>query len=123
MTPKEVVQTMYDCFTTGDMEKFASMYHGDAVIKVNGMHSFSGKHEGIVAWMSVLSTIPAMFDNFSVNPINMIAEGNQVFTQLHAKADGMDANFGHYHKIDDGKTTAIWIYGASQQMAPAMTAV
>ena len=35
MTPKEVVQTMYDCFTTGDMEKFASMYHGDAVIKVN----------------------------------------------------------------------------------------
>jgi len=22
MTPKEVVQTMYDCFTTGDMVKF-----------------------------------------------------------------------------------------------------
>jgi ketosteroid isomerase-like protein len=40
MTSKEVVQTMYDCFTTGDMEKFASMYHEDAIIKVNGMHTF-----------------------------------------------------------------------------------
>ena len=123
MTSKEVVQTMYDCFTTGDMEKFASMYHEDAIIKVNGMHSFSGTHEGIAAWMSVLSTIPAMFDNFSVTQTNMIAEGNQVFTQLHAKADGMDANFGHYHKIEDGKIKEFWIYDDSQKMAHTMKAV
>ena len=67
------------------------------------MHRFSGVHQGINAWMNVLSQIPPRYDNFSVTPINMIAEGDQVFTQIHAKADGMEADFGHFHKIVDGK--------------------
>jgi hypothetical protein len=31
----------------------------------------------------------------------MIAEGEQVFTQIHAKADGMEADFGHFHENVD----------------------
>ena len=93
MTPKEVIAKNYECFNTGDMETFVSLYHDDVVIKMNGMHRFSGVHKGIDAWMEILSQVPGLFDDFSVTPTNMIAEGDQVFTQIHAKAKGLDAIF------------------------------
>ena len=123
MTPKEVVAKGYECFNTGDMETFVTLFHADVVVTINGMHIFSGVHEGIDAWMGVLAQVPARYDNFSVTPTNMIAEGDQVFTQLLAKADGVDANFGHYHKVVDGKIKEFWIYDDSQKMAHAMKAV
>ena len=113
----------YACFNTGDMETFVSLYHDDVVIKMNGMHRFSGLHKGIDAWMELLSSIPARFEDFSVTPMNMIAEGDQVFTQIHAKAKGLDADFGHYHKLVDGKIKEFWIYDDSQKMAHVMKAV
>ncbi len=123
MTPKEVIEKNYECFNTGGMETFVSLYHDDVVVKVNGMHRFSGVHNGLDAWMEILSQVPALFDDFSVTPTNMIAEGDQVFTQIHAKAKGMDANFGHYHKIVDGKIKEFWIYDDSQKMAHVMKAL
>ena len=53
----------------------------------------------------------------------MIAEGDQVFTQIHAQAKGLDANSGHYHKLVDGKIKEFWIYDDSQKMAHVMKAV
>tara|TARA_B100000941_G_scaffold102077_1_gene71469 strand:+ start:332 stop:703 length:372 start_codon:yes stop_codon:yes gene_type:complete len=123
MTPKEIVAKNYECFNTGDMETFVSLYHDDVTITLNGMHRFSGVHQGINAWMNVLSQIPSRYDNFSVTPVNMIAEGDQVFTQIHAKADGLEADFGHFHKIVDGKIKEFWIYDDSQKMAHVMKAV
>lgn len=43
--------------------------------------------------MDILAQILARYDSFSVTPINKICDRNQIFTQLHAKADRMDANF------------------------------
>ena len=123
MTPKEVIEKNYECFTTGDMEIFVSLYHEDAVVTINGTHEFSGTHNGIKAWMNVLAQIPGRYSNFAVTPVNMICDGNQVFTQLHAKAEGMDANVGHFHKLVDGKIKEMWIYDDSQQMAQAMKSV
>ena len=54
MTPKEVIEKNYECFNTGDMETFVSLYHEDVVVTINGMHRFSGVHKGINAWMEVL---------------------------------------------------------------------
>ena len=42
MTPKEVVQQGYDCFSTGDMETFVGLFHEDFKVFMNGMHKFSG---------------------------------------------------------------------------------
>ena len=101
MTPKEVITKNYECFKTGDMETFVSLYHEDVVVTINGMHRFSGIHKGINAFLEVLGGIPSRYENFSVTAINMIAEGDQVFTQIHAKAEGMDADFGHFHRLVD----------------------
>ena len=38
MTPKEIVQKNYECFSTGDMETFRTLYAENAVVKVNGIH-------------------------------------------------------------------------------------
>jgi ketosteroid isomerase-like protein len=123
MTPKDVVAKNYECFNTGDMETFVSLYHEDVVVTVNGMHRFSGVHKGINAFLEVLGGLPSRFENFSVTPTNMIAEGDQVFTQIHAKAEGLDANFGHFHRLVDGKIKEFWIYDDSQKMAHVMKAV
>tara|TARA_B110000438_G_C15285339_1_gene424467 strand:- start:25 stop:156 length:132 start_codon:yes stop_codon:yes gene_type:complete len=42
MTPKEVIKKNYECFQTGDIETFSTIYHEDAVIVMNGLHRFSG---------------------------------------------------------------------------------
>jgi ketosteroid isomerase-like protein len=123
MTPKEVIAKNYECFNTGDMQTFVSLYHEDVVVTINGMHRFSGVHKGINAFMEVLGGIPSRYEKFSVTPINMIAEGDQVFTQIHAEAEGMDADFGHYHRLVDGKIKEFWIYDDSQKMAHAMKAI
>ena len=65
MTPKDVVAKNYECFNTGDMETFVSLYHDDVVVTINGMHRFSGTHRGIEAWVQVLSQVPARFEDFS----------------------------------------------------------
>ena len=93
------------------------------MVTINGMHRFSGVHKGINAWMEVLGSIPPRYEDFSVTPTNMIVEGDQVFTQLHTQAKGLDANFGHYHKLVDGKIKEFWIYDDSQKMAHVMKAV
>ena len=103
MTPKEVVQKGYDCFASGDMETFVGLFHEDCSVTINGMHKFSGTYNGIKEFMGVLALIPTHFDNFSVTVANMISDGDQVFTQLDGKADGMDAKFGHFHKLEAGK--------------------
>ena len=59
--------------------------------------------------MGVLTLIPSHYDNFSVIVVNMISEGDQVATQLDAFADGMEAEFGHFHKIEGGKIKKFWI--------------
>jgi ketosteroid isomerase-like protein len=113
----------YEYFNTGDMETFVSLYHEDVVVTINGMHRFSGVHQGINALMEVLGSIPPRYEDFSLTPTNMIIDGDQVFTQLQAKAKGWDANCGHYHKLVDGKIKEFWIYDDRQKMAHVIKAV
>ena len=34
MTLKEVIEKNYECFNTGDMETFVSLYHEDVVVTI-----------------------------------------------------------------------------------------
>ena len=52
MTPKEVVQKGYDCFSTGDMKTFVGLFHEDVKVVMNGMHKLSGTYNGINEFMS-----------------------------------------------------------------------
>jgi len=117
-----VVQKGYDCFASGDMETFVGLFHEDCTCTINGMHKFSGTYNGINEFMGALAQIPTHYDNFAVTVTNMISDGDQVFTQLDGKADGMEGKFGHFHKLEDGKIKEFWVYDDSQKMAHAMKA-
>jgi ketosteroid isomerase-like protein len=52
MTPKEIAQSAYDCFASGGMETFASLFAEDATIVVNGMSKFSRTYNGVGDWMA-----------------------------------------------------------------------
>ena len=125
MTPKEVVQKNYECFTTGDMTTFRTLYAEDAVVKVNGIHKLSGTYHGPDNWMSALSQVPQLYDEFKIELVNIIAEGDHVFAMLHATAVGsgkMTADFGHFYKIENGKIAEFHIFDDSQKMAATMNA-
>ena len=80
MTPKELVQKGYDSFAVGDMATIKSLFHEQAVIKVNGMHKFSGTYHGPDSFINdFLAHIPSHFENFKVEPNLMVAEGEYVF--------------------------------------------
>ena len=88
MTPKEVVQKGYDCFSTGDMATFKTLFSDSAIIKNNGMHKFSGTYHGAEDFINnLLAHIPSHFVNFKVETVQMISEGNHVFSMLHATAE------------------------------------
>ena len=125
MTPKEVVQKNYECFTTGDMTTFRTLYAENAIVKVNGIHKLSGAYHGPDNWMSALSQVPQLYDEFKIELVNIIAEGDHVFAMLHATAVGsgkMTADFGHFYKIENGKIAEFHIFDDSQKMAATMNA-
>ena len=65
MTPKELVQKGYESFAVGDMATIKSLFHEQAVIKVNGMHKFSGTYHGPDSFINdFLAHIPSHFENF-----------------------------------------------------------
>ena len=86
MTPKEIVQKAYDCFSTGDMALFKTLFSDSAIIKNNGMHKFSGTYHGAEDFINnLLVHIPSHFVNFQAETVQMISEGNHIFrccTQL-----------------------------------------
>ena len=120
MTAKEVIAKIYDCFAVGDMETLAALFHDDSVTKLNGTHKMSGTFVGPQAWIENLSQIPELFNNFTVTTVHMIAEGDEVFVQIHATADGMDADFGHFIKLANGKVKEFWVYDDSQKISDTM---
>ena len=125
MTPKEVVQKNYECFSTGDMVTFRTLYAENAVVKVNGIHKLSGTYHGPDNWMGVLSQMPNLFDEFKIDVVSIIAEGNHVFAMLNATAMGsgkMTADFGHFYRIENGKIAEFHIFDDSQKIAATMHA-
>ena len=44
----------------------------------------------------------------------MISEGNHVFSMLNATADGMDADFGHFFKVENEKIKEFHIFDDSR---------
>ena len=118
-----MAQKGYDCFASDDRETFVGLFREDCAVTLNGMHKFSGTYNGINEFMGVSAIIQSQYDNFSVTVANMISEGDQVATQLDAYADGMEAKFGHFHKIEGGKIKEFCVYDDSQKMAHAMKAV
>ena len=105
MEPKEVVQRGYELFGEGNMEAFFNeVLHDDVTwIFPGDKHPMSGVFKGKEQMMGNMSKVPELFNNFSVKIDSMISEGNKVFVNVKATADGMDTIFGHYFEILDGK--------------------
>ncbi len=124
MEPKDIVQKAYDCFASGDMETFASLWSDDAVIVVNGMHKFSGTYNGVGDWISnMLAHMPTHFPGLEVVPLKMVEEDGHVFIMASVKADGLDSLASHYDVIEEGKIKEFHIFDDSQKLAHAMKAV
>ncbi|MEC8473682.1 MAG: nuclear transport factor 2 family protein, partial [Planctomycetota bacterium] len=70
-----------------------------------------------------LMFMPQLFENFSVEPIEMINDGNKVFVRASVKATGMEFEAGHFFVIEDEKIAEFYVYDDSQKMAHTMKAI
>ena len=88
MDAKEVVKRGYELFGKGDMETFFTEVVHDEITWIfpGDKHPMSGTHKGKEAMMKTMSLIPQHWNNFSVTPEFMIAEGNKVFAKCKATA-------------------------------------
>ena len=107
MDVKEVVQSAYDLFGSGDMETFfGEIIHNDITWTFpgeEGKHPLAGVHKGKENFIANMSKIPEYWDNFMVTPQAMISEGNKVFALVKGTADGMDTMFGHYFEVENNQ--------------------
>ena len=103
MDSKELVQQGYDLFAKGDMEGFMNLVHEDFTFIYPGdKHPFSGTHNK-ESFQGTLTKIPELWSNLQVTVESMISEGDKVFVNTKATADGMDTIFGHYMEVKDDK--------------------
>ena len=106
------------------MEGLAKMTHENYVFTVNGMHQWSGTYNGFGEFSSkVLATIPDTFDNFKMEPVNMICEGNIVCFQAKIMDDNMRADVMHMWTVENDLVTSFLDFDDSQKMAHAMKAM
>ena len=121
MDAKEIVKKGYEFFGKGDMESFMNMIHDDVVWVYPGdKHPMSGTHKGKEAFMKNMTQVPNLFSNFHVLPQSMISEGDKVFVNAKATADGMETIFGHYFEIKDGKMSMFMAFDDTLSMYNAI---
>lgn len=121
MTPKELVLGGYQSFAEGDMESLGKIYHKDALITVNGDHELSGEYRGFDDFLgNFLAQIPVKFPNFSLEILNVAAEGDRVYLHVHITADNLDTESVHMFVVKDDLETEFHIFDDSQKMATAL---
>ena len=102
MDAKGLIAEGYELFSKGDMKGYFDTCDDNIVFTYPGKdHPLSGVYKGKAAMMELFMKIPELWDNFSVESVFMISEGNKVFSKAIAKADGMDTIFGHYFELND----------------------
>ena len=119
MNPKEIMQKYFICFKRGDWEDFRNLNSHNVIVNLNEIHKLSGRYSGFTDLMdNLVSKLPIIFPkNFSVTPLKMISEDNEIFIHAIVLADRLEAYFAYRATIENGKITKLWIYSDSQKLA------
>ena len=121
MSALEQVLKGYGCFKEGDIEGLAALCHEDMTFRMNGTHSLSGEYHGFGNWLNnFLAKIPTVIPGFHLEMEHCFESGNDVFRHLRATGEGLDAYFGHYFVVEDGKIRSFHAFDDSQQWAKAL---
>ena len=70
-----------------------------------------------------MAKIPQALPNFNLEVLTSFSDGSRVFVHARATADGLDAYFGHYAVVEEGKIREFHVFDDSQKVAHAMKAV
>ena len=104
MDAHETVLRAYKYFSEANMKNLVTLFHDDYVIYMNGMHRLSGQYHGFGDWASnCLAQIPQALLNFNLEVLTSFFDGSRVFVRAMATADALDAYFGHYAVVEEGK--------------------
>ncbi len=119
MNPKDIMQKYFICFERGDWEDFRNLHSHNVIVHLNGIHKLSVRYSSFTDFMdNLVSKIPTKFPkNFSVTPLKMISENNEIFIHAIVLAYKLEAYFAHRATIENSKITKLWIYSDSQKLA------
>ena len=123
MDAHETVLKAYKYFGEADMENLATLYLQRLCI----LHEWNADYRASITVLGIghqiVCKIPQALPNFNLEVLTSFSDGSRVFVHARATADGLDAYFGHYAVVEDGKIKEFHVFDDSQKVAHAMKAV
>lgn len=118
MSNLEIVEKMYHCFQTGDMETLKTeVFAEDLVWNLPGHHPIAGSKKGIVEVLAFFGKLRKL--NLQVTPQGMGEIGNDAVAEFYrgqgeintVKLNALNCN---YYKIRDGKIAEVQVFMSDQ---------
>lgn len=130
MSPKAVVEQMYDAYAKGDIDTTFSFFHEDVLHtanKGNDGAAFCGVFCGLGAMRQRIEAVGAVLSFESYVPTVLVADGNRVaamvdVTSCHRETGArFDSTISHFLVVENGKITEL-IEFFDTALANALTA-
>ena len=104
MSNIQLIEKVYETFSAGDMDGWASLHTSDFEFKYLGNLPFSGTFIGPqTAIDECFLNIPNYLENFLVTPIRMFECEDRVFVHIHMTATNLDTEAMHMFVVDEGR--------------------
>lgn len=124
MNAGETVLKAYEYFGEGNIEKLATLCGKDYAFYINGMRRLSSQYYGFGDKESnCLAKIPQALPNFNLEVLTSFPNDSRIFVLARATADSLDAYFGHYAVVEEGKIKKLHVFDDPQRVAHDMRAV
>ena len=104
MSNIQLIEKVYETFSAGDMDGWASLHTSDFEFKYLGNLPFSGTFVGPQnAINECFSNIPKYLENFLVTPKRMFECEDTVFVHIHMTATNLDTEAMHMFVVNEGR--------------------
>ncbi|MHA6288523.1 nuclear transport factor 2 family protein [Maricaulis sp. CAU 1757] len=129
--PREVAESMYAAFATGDVDRFVSLMHPDIVWNEAENYPYADRNPYIgpdAVMEGVMGRTAEAWEGFAATPSEMIVEGDRVavlgrYTGTYrATGEAINAQFVHVMTIEDGQAVSFQQFTDTWQVREAMQA-
>ncbi|HEY7432634.1 MAG TPA: nuclear transport factor 2 family protein [Streptosporangiaceae bacterium] len=114
----KLMQSVYDAFTVGDLEKAASFWTADCVHHYPGRGPLAGSHAGVDQAIAFATKMFELTDGVEMDVLDVAASDDYAYallnTRYHKAGQILEMRFINISRIRDGKIAEFWTYPDDQ---------
>jgi hypothetical protein len=112
------MQSVYDAFTVGDLEKAASFWTPDCVHHYPGRGPLAGSHAGVDQAIAFATKMFELTDGVEMEVLDVAASDDYAYallnTRYHKAGRTLEMRFINISRIREGKIAEFWTYPDDQ---------